>query len=84
MTTPRKLYEFRKQIKNLDSKLSYNFRSGPNGAVIHYKPNVKTNRTLKKVIFIWSTRGQYEFGTTVTRTISLNIPIKNKNIFTRS
>ena len=60
--------------------------SGPNGAVIHYKPTKKTNRKLKKGdIYLVDSGGQYEFGTTdVTRTISLNNNNKRiKNIFTR-
>ena len=47
--------------------------SGPNGAIIHYKADKKTNRRLKKDdIYLVDSGGQYEFGTTdVTRTISL-------------
>ena len=60
--------------------------SGPNGAIIHYKANKKTNRTLKKVdLYLVDSGGQYNFGTTdVTRTISLdNNNPRIKNIFTR-
>ena len=60
--------------------------TGPNGAIIHYNPNFKTNRKLKKGdIFLIDSGGQYLFGTTdVTRTISLdNNENKIKNIFTR-
>ncbi len=60
--------------------------TGPNGAIIHYNPNLKTNRKLKKGdIFLIDSGGQYLFGTTdVTRTISLdNNENKIKNIFTR-
>ena len=83
----RKLYEFRKTNKKFRF-LSFPTisGSGPNGAVIHYKPNVKTNRTLKKGdIYLVDSGGQYEFGTTdVTRTISLNNSNQRiKNIFTR-
>ena len=60
--------------------------SGPNGAIIHYRANKKTNRELKKGdIYLVDSGGQYEFGTTdVTRTISLkNSSARVKNIFTR-
>ena len=60
--------------------------TGPNGAIIHYKPTKKTDRKLKKGdIYLVDSGGQYEFGTTdVTRTISLNNSDKRiKNIFTR-
>ena len=60
--------------------------TGPNGAIIHYKANNKTNRKLKKGdIYLVDSGGQYEFGTTdVTRTVSLeNSNQRVKNIFTR-
>ena len=60
--------------------------TGPNGAIIHYKPTKDTNRKLKKGdIYLVDSGGQYEFGTTdVTRTISLKNSNKRiKNIFTR-
>ena len=60
--------------------------SGPNGAIIHYKPTKKSNRILRKGdIYLVDSGGQYNFGTTdVTRTISLdNKEQKIKNIFTR-
>tara|TARA_B110000116_G_C16630758_1_gene488199 strand:+ start:92 stop:811 length:720 start_codon:yes stop_codon:yes gene_type:complete len=60
--------------------------SGPNGAIIHYKANKKSNRTLKKGdLYLVDSGGQYNFGTTdVTRTISLDNKQKRiKNIFTR-
>jgi Xaa-Pro aminopeptidase len=60
--------------------------SGPNGAIIHYKPSNKTNRILKRGdIYLVDSGGQYNFGTTdVTRTISLdNNSQRIKDIFTR-
>tara|TARA_R110002095_G_scaffold157755_1_gene136824 strand:+ start:637 stop:2469 length:1833 start_codon:yes stop_codon:yes gene_type:complete len=48
--------------------------SGPNGAIIHYRADEKSNRTLKSSdIFLLDSGGQYLDGTTdITRTISLN------------
>jgi len=82
-----KLLEFRKKNKNFRS-LSFPTisGSGPNGAIIHYKANKKSNRVLKKGdLYLVDSGGQYNFGTTdVTRTISLNNnETRIKNIFTR-
>ena len=82
-----KLLNFRKKNKNFKS-LSFPTISGtgPNGAIIHYKANIKTNRTLKKGdLYLVDSGGQYSFGTTdVTRTISLeNKDERIKDIFTR-
>ena len=82
-----KLLEFRKQSKNFKF-LSFPTisGSGPNGAIIHYRANKKSNRVLQKGdIYLIDSGGQYNFGTTdVTRTISLDNKNKNiKNIFTR-
>ena len=60
--------------------------SGPNGAIIHYRVNKKSNRIIKKNdIFLCDSGGQYKYGTTdVTRTICFRKPsIRIKNIFTR-
>ena len=82
-----KLLNFRKKNKNFKS-LSFPTISGtgPNGAIIHYKANIKTNRTLRKGdLYLVDSGGQYSFGTTdVTRTISLeNKDERIKDIFTR-
>ena len=87
LSASNKLLNFRKKIKQFKS-LSFPTISsaGPNGAIVHYKPNKKTNRILKNGdIYLVDSGGQYEFGTTdVTRTISLNNNNKRiKNIFTR-
>ena len=82
-----KLLRFRKQNKKFKF-LSFPTISGtgPNGAIIHYKAEKKSNRKLRKGdLYLVDSGGQYEFGTTdVTRTISLdNHSKKIKNIFTR-
>ncbi len=82
-----KLLKFRKKNAKFKS-LSFPTisGSGPNGAIIHYKADKKTNRRLKKDdIYLVDSGGQYEFGTTdVTRTISFNNSTERiKNIFTR-
>ncbi len=83
----KKLQYFRNKSKN------YLFPSfdtiagfGPNGAIIHYKSNNKTNRQLKKnEVLLIDSGGQYKWGTTdVTRTIISGIASsKLKNNFTR-
>lgn len=87
ISASEKLYNLRKINKKFKS-LSFPTisGSGPNGAIIHYKPNKKTNRELKSGdIYLVDSGGQYEFGTTdVTRTISLESSNKRiKDIFTR-
>ena len=87
ISASKKLYDFRKKNKNFKF-LSFPTISGtgPNGAIIHYKPSKKTNRTLNiGDIYLVDSGGQYKFGTTdVTRTISLkNFNYRVKNIFTR-
>ena len=87
ISASKKLFEFRKKNKDFQF-LSFPTISstGPNGAIIHYKPTIKTNRILKKGdIYLVDSGGQYKFGTTdVTRTISLKNSNKRiKNIFTR-
>ena len=87
ISASKKLYYFRKRNKKFKF-LSFPTisGSGPNGAIIHYKPTRESNRKLKKGdIYLVDSGGQYEFGTTdVTRTISLNNSNNRiKNIFTR-
>ena len=87
ISASQKLYSFRKKNNKFKfSSFPTISGSGPNGAIIHYKPTKKTNRQLKKGdIYLVDSGGQYEFGTTdVTRTISLmNKSKRIKNIFTR-
>ena len=87
MSGSRKLYGLRK--KNSKFKfLSFPTISGtgPNGAIIHYNPNKKSDRRLKKGdVYLVDSGGQYKLGTTdVTRTVSLkNTNQRVKNIYTR-
>jgi len=87
MGAQKKLLGFRKKNKTFRS-LSFPTisGSGPNGAIIHYKATIQSNRTLKNGdLYLVDSGGQYNFGTTdVTRTISLNNKEQRiKNIFTR-
>ena len=87
ISAQKKLLELRKKNKTFSS-LSFPTISGtgPNAAIIHYKANNDSNRTLKNGdIYLVDSCGQYKFGTTdVTRTISLNNKDKRiKIIFTR-
>ena len=82
-----KLEKLRKRSKNyLYPSFDTIAGSGPNGAIIHYKSNTKTNRKIKKNdILLVDSGGQYKWGTTdVTRTICCGkIPNKIKDNFTR-
>ena len=82
-----KLDKFRKKSKKYQFP-SFNTisGSGPNGSIVHYRVNAKTNRLIKKNdIYLCDSGGQYYYGTTdVTRTMCFgNQPQKIKNIFTR-
>ncbi len=87
ISASQKLLNFRKKNKDyLFSSFPTISGTGPNGAIIHYKPSKETNRRLKRGdIYLVDSGGQYKFGTTdVTRTISLQNSNKRiKNIFTR-
>jgi len=50
--------------------------SGPNGAIVHYRVNTESNRTLNQgELFLLDSGGQYEDGTTdITRTIAIGSP----------
>ena len=83
----KKLENFRKKNKKyLFPSFSTIAGSGPNGAIIHYRPNKYSNRKLKKnELLLCDSGGQYKYGTTdVTRTICFNKPSNFiKNIYTR-
>jgi len=87
LSAEKKLLTFRKQSRHF-KYLSFPTisGSGPNGAIVHYKVNKQTNRSLKVGdLYLVDSGGQYKYGTTdVTRTISLdNHQSRIKNIFTR-
>ncbi|MDB9761093.1 aminopeptidase P family protein [Pelagibacteraceae bacterium] len=87
ISAQEKLLKFRKKNKSFYS-LSFPTisGSGPNGAIIHYKADKKSNRLLKKGdVYLVDSGGQYLYGTTdVTRTLSLGVNnSKIKEIFTR-
>ena len=87
ISAQEKLLKFRKNNKTFKF-LSFPTisGSGPNGAIIHYKANEKSNRILKKGdLYLVDSGGQYNYGTTdVTRTVSLeNNESRIKNIYTR-
>ncbi len=83
----KKLEELRKLSKNyLFPSFDTIAGSGPNGAIIHYKSNNKTNRQIKRNdILLIDSGGQYKWGTTdITRTICCGkISNKIKDNFTR-
>ena len=87
MSAQKKLLEFRKKNKSFHSSSFPTISgTGPNGAIIHYKADKKSNRLLKKGdVYLVDSGGQYLYGTTdVTRTISLDVDnTKIKEIFTR-
>jgi len=82
-----KLEKFRKKSKKyLYPSFDTIAGSGPNGAIIHYKSNNKTNRAVDlKDILLLDSGGQYKWGTTdITRTTCSGIiPDHIKSNFTR-
>tara|TARA_B100001250_G_scaffold411866_1_gene441582 strand:- start:1856 stop:3547 length:1692 start_codon:yes stop_codon:yes gene_type:complete len=86
-TVERKLENFRKDNKNyLYPSFNTIAGSGPNGAIIHYRSDKKTNRKLnKKDLLLLDSGGQYKWGTTdVTRTVCFSkVTNRIKDLFTR-
>ena len=87
LSAQKKLEQFRKKNKNyLSPSFNTISGSGPNGAIVHYRANSKTNRIIKtKDVYLCDSGGQYHYGTTdVTRTICFSKQSqKIKNIFTK-
>lgn len=74
-----RLESFREETSELrDISFESISGAGPNGAVIHYRPNVDTNRKLEKgTLYLIDSGGQYLDGTTdVTRTIAIGEPTR--------
>ncbi|XP_060097682.1 xaa-Pro aminopeptidase 1 [Heteronotia binoei] len=72
-----KAEEFRSQQENfVDLSFATISSTGPNGAIIHYKPTPETNRTLStNEIYLLDSGAQYKDGTTdVTRTMHFGTP----------
>ena len=68
ISASQKLFNFRKKNKKFKF-LSFPTISGtgPNGAIIHYKANKKTNRVLKSGdLYLVDSGGKYNFGTPLT------------------
>ena len=63
LSAEKKLENFRKKNKNfLYPSFNTIAGTGPNGAIIHYRANKKTNRKIKKSdIFLCDSGGQYKF-----------------------
>ena len=72
-----RLHQFRRDGGDLRD-LSFDTISGagPNGAIVHYRVNEETNRTLEPgSIFLCDSGGQYPDGTTdITRTVWIGAP----------
>ena len=81
-----KLETFRRENRELrDLSFDTISGSGPNGAVIHYRVNEKTNRPIKPHnLYLVDSGGQYPDGTTdVTRTVAIGTPsAEMRNRFT--
>lgn len=73
-------------LRELPNYVSLSFptisSSGPNGAIIHYQPNVKTARALStSELYLCDSGGQYLDGTTdVTRTVSFGTPSDKEKV----
>jgi Xaa-Pro aminopeptidase len=82
-----KLEQFRKRNnKYLYPSFETIAGAGANGAIVHYRAQKNSCRTIrKKDIFLCDSGGQYKYGTTdVTRTICFTQPKSSiKNIFTK-
>jgi Xaa-Pro aminopeptidase len=73
----RKLEDFRRE-SNLLRDLSFDTiaAAGPNGAIVHYRPTVSSNRRIEPgTLFLIDSGGQYSDGTTdLTRTLAIGAP----------
>ncbi|MBV1917272.1 MAG: aminopeptidase P family protein [Sphingomonadaceae bacterium] len=72
ISAEKKLLSLRKESGNLrDLSFDTISGSGPNGAIVHYRVNEETNRTLEPgSVYLVDSGGQYPDGTTdITRTV---------------
>lgn len=87
ISAAKKLYELRKEQENfIQNSFETISSSGPNGAIIHYKPTESTNRSLNiEEIYLCDSGAQYLDGTTdVTRTLHFGSPSDiERQMFTR-
>jgi len=74
LSAAAKLLEFRQKQRHFHS-LSFDTISGagPNGAIVHYKASLETNRKITgNMLYLLDSGGQYRDGTTdITRTIAV-------------
>lgn len=77
ITCVRELERFRRETGRL-KEISFDTisGSGPNGAIVHYRVNLATNRRLREgELFLLDSGAQYQDGTTdITRTIAIGKP----------
>ncbi len=74
-----KLIELRKMAPEFrDTSFDTISGYGPNGAIVHYRATVETNKTLEKgSLLLLDSGAQYEYGTTdITRTVAIGKPTK--------
>jgi Xaa-Pro aminopeptidase len=87
MEVADQLLAFRKQVEGfVEPSFPTIAGSGPNGAIVHYRANEKTNRALQLgELFLLDSGGQYAGGTTdITRTVAIGSPTpEQKDRFTR-
>lgn len=87
ISAANKLASFRQEQKDFVG-LSFDTisSSGPNGAIIHYKPTEETDRVVNdQEVYLCDSGGQYRDGTTdVTRTLHFGTPtLFQRQCFTR-
>lgn len=80
ITAVTQLEAFRKETNKL-KEVSFDTisGSGPNGAIVHYRVNSKTNRSLRPgELFLVDSGAQYADGTTdITRTVAIGKPTED-------
>lgn len=77
ITVAQKLEEFRRESNMLrDISFDTIAAAGPNGAIVHYRPTVSSNRKIEAgTLFLLDSGGQYSDGTTdLTRTLAVGAP----------